>query len=86
MNKRPYTRAEIARLGDEFFDRVVAPGKTPDQDRLFVAIDIDSGAFEIAADELSAARAVLALHPDAQLWLRRVGAPYLHRFCSPLRL
>ena len=76
----PYTRAEIARLGDELFDRVVAPGTTPDQDRLFVAIDVDSGAFEIAADELSAGRAVLARHPDAQLWLRRVGMPYLHRF------
>lgn len=81
----PHTRSEIARLGDELFDRVVAPGTTPDQDRLFVAIDVDSGAFEIAADELSAGRAVLARHPDAQLWLRRVGEPYLHRFSPRVR-
>jgi hypothetical protein len=80
-----HTRSEIARLGDELFDRVVAPATTPDQDRLFVAIDVDSGAFEIAADELSAGRAVLARHPDAQIWLRRVGEPYLHRFSPRVR-
>lgn len=85
MQKTPYTRDEIARLGDELFDRVVAPGTTPEQDRMFVAIDVESGAFEIASDELSAGRAVLALHPEAQLWLRRVGEPYLHRFSPRLR-
>ncbi|HST60728.1 MAG TPA: hypothetical protein VLK84_18655 [Longimicrobium sp.] len=85
MNKITHTRSEIARLGDELFDRVVAPGTTPDQDRLFVAIDVDSGAFEIDADELSAARRVRAGNPDAQIWLRRVGVPYLHRFSPRFR-
>jgi len=85
MSKIPYTRAEVARLGDELFDRVVAPGTTPDQDRLFVAIDVESGDFEIAADELSAAHRVLDRNPSAQLWLRRVGAPYLHQFSPRIR-
>lgn len=85
MYDMPYTRTEIARLGDELFDRVVAPQTTPDDAHLFVAIDVESGAFAIAADELSAAHRVLDRNPDAQLWLRRVGAPYLHQFSPRIR-
>lgn len=85
MVKLRYTPDEIARLGDELFDRVVAPRTTSEDAHLFVAVDVESGAFEIAPDELSAAHRLLDQNPDAQLWLRRVGAPYLHQFSPRLR-
>lgn len=80
MSNSRYTRAEIARLGDSMYDRIVAPRITARDASRFVAIDVDSGAFVIDADELTAARRLRAGNPDAQVWLRRVGAPYLHRF------
>ncbi|HEX2079179.1 MAG TPA: hypothetical protein VHG08_15750 [Longimicrobium sp.] len=74
-----YPLDELARLGDAIYDRDVAPNAMPVEGRQFVAIDVESGAYEIDGDELTAARRVLARNPDAQLWLRRVGWRYLHR-------
>jgi hypothetical protein len=75
-----YSPDEIARLGDSIYDREVAPHVVPEDAASFVAIDVDSGAYEIAPDELSAIDRLRARKLDAQVWLRRVGAPYTHRF------
>ena len=40
----------------------------------FVVIDIDTGAYEVDADELAASDRLLARYPDAQVWLRQVGS------------
>jgi hypothetical protein len=80
-----YTADEVARLGDELYDRVVAPRTAPRDAHLFVAIDVESGEYEIASDELVAAHRLLARNPEAQLWLRRVGAPYLYQSSPRVR-
>jgi hypothetical protein len=85
MDRRLYTPDEVAQLGDEIFDRVVAPRTTPQEGHLFVAIDVETGDFEIDRSELTAAHRVRARNPGAQLWLRRVGAPYLHQFSPRIR-
>jgi hypothetical protein len=75
-----YSPDEIARLGDSIYDRGVAPHVVSKDPVSFVAIHLDSGAYEIAPDELTAIDLLRARKPDAQVWLRRVGAPYTHRF------
>ncbi len=80
MSNWRYTSDEMARLGNALFDREVAPRITAQDASRFVAIDVDSGAFEIDADELSAVHRVRAGRPDSQIWLRRVSVPYLRRF------
>jgi hypothetical protein len=80
MVKLRYTPDEIARMGDALYDSVVAPRAASEGAGSFVAIDVDSGAYEIAPDELSAIDRLRARKPDGQVWLRRVGAPYTHRF------
>ena len=85
MVKLRYTPDEISRLGDELYERNVLPNITAEDGGRFVAIDVESGAFEIGADELSAAHGLLARKPDAQVWLQRVGVPYLHRFSPRIR-
>lgn len=75
-----YSREECARRGDEIYDREVLPKLKPEDAGKFVAIDIETGDYEIARDELSAADGVSARHPDAQLWLMRVGSRHLYRF------
>jgi hypothetical protein len=55
----------------------MAPRTTERHAGRFVAIDVDSGAFEVASDELAAAHGLRARYPAAQIWLRRVDVPYL---------
>lgn len=74
-----YSPDEVARLGDSIYDREVAPHATSEDAASFVAIDVDSSAYEIAPDELSAIDRLRSRKPDAQVWLRRVDAPYTHR-------
>ena len=50
-----------------------------------VALDVDTGAFEVAEDTLTASRRLLALHPDAQIWCVRIGHPAVHRFGPRVR-
>jgi hypothetical protein len=80
MVKLRYTPDEIARMGDSLYDSVVALRVAPDDDGQFVAIDVESGAYEIAPDELTAMDRLRARKPDAQLWLQRVGVTYTHHF------
>jgi hypothetical protein len=47
-----------------------------------VAIDIETGAFEIAKDSLTASDRLLEQYPDAQIWLGRVGYRAVHRVGS----
>lgn len=44
-----------------------------------MVVDIDTGAFEVAADDLSASRQMLAKHPGAVLYGLRVGQRAAYR-------
>jgi len=79
MVKRRHTAEELGRLGDALFEREVAPRVSTEDTSSFVAIDVESGAYEIDPDELTAIHRLLARKPDAQIWLRRVDKPYTHR-------
>ena len=75
-----YSKEEFARRGNEIFEREVRPRLSTQDDGKFVAIDIETGAFEIDADEIAASHRLLARNPEAQIWFRLVGAPYTRRF------
>ena len=75
-----YSKEEFARRGDEMYERKVLPFVQPANESEFVAIDIETGAYEIDADELTASDRLLARVPDAQIWLKRIGSRYLRRF------
>lgn len=76
----PFTLDEVARRGDEFYERDVLPRVTAADTGRIVAIDIESGAYAIDADQLAAGDRVLTRNPDAVLWFRRIGSDYVHRF------
>ena len=61
------------RRGQEIYDRVVKPKVRAEDKGKFCAIDIDSEDFEINANDYMAGENLLARHPDAQIWLMRVG-------------
>lgn len=74
-----YGREEVARRGDEIYEREVRPRLTT-EDQGFAAIDVDTGAYELGRDERTAIDHLLARQPGAQVWLRKIGSRYTHRF------
>jgi hypothetical protein len=81
MKTQPrYSKEEFARRGDEIYERAIRPTEEKGNEGRFVAIDIETGAYEINANELGASDRLLARVPNAQIWLRRIGSRYAHRF------
>jgi hypothetical protein len=78
--QRKYSKEEFARRGDAVYEREVRPHLKAKDKGKFVAVDIESGAYEIAKEELAAIDKLRARVPDAQTWLVRVGSPYVYRF------
>ena len=71
---------EHAQRGDEIYERTVVPHLRPEDQGKLVLIDVESGDYEMDRNENTAFNRLLARRPDAQVWLRRVGFDYVHRF------
>lgn len=77
--KRRYSKEEFAIRGDAVYEKDVRPQLKPADDGKFAAIDIDSGMYEIDADELKAGNRLRARIPEAQIWMVRIGHRSVHR-------
>ena len=65
---------EIARLGDEIYERDVRPLVKDAHDGEYVALDVDSGCWAVGNEVLDAAKRLRERQPDAlNVWLLRVG-------------
>jgi hypothetical protein len=81
-----YSAEEFATRGEAIFARDIEPHVRSENPRDFVLIDIESGDYEVDADDDAASDRLLARRPDAQVWMRRVGSPYGYYFgFRPLR-
>lgn len=74
------SKEKHARRGTEIYEQQVRPKVEAGNHGKIVAIDVDSGDFEMADQTLLAAERLLARRPDAQIWLVRVGHRGVHRF------
>ncbi|HEY7494563.1 MAG TPA: hypothetical protein VIH59_26125 [Candidatus Tectomicrobia bacterium] len=74
-----YWAEETARRGDEIYERTIRAQVEVTHHGEVVAIDIETGAYAIDDTALAAARRLRAQHPDATMWLVRVGHRALHR-------
>ena len=81
----PYDREEVARIGDETYERNVLPNLGPEDEGKFALIDVQTGDYEVDRDEIAASDRLLARHPDAQVWTRQVGSRYARRFGPRLK-
>ena len=81
MNTQPrYSKEEFARRGDAIYDDQLRPVLEKANEGKFVAIDIETGAYEVDSDELAASDRLVARGPNAQIWLRRIGSRYARHF------
>ena len=74
------SKEEHARLGADIYEQRVRPQVESGNHGRIVAIDVDTGEFEVADDTLTAAERLLARLPDAQIWFVRIGHRGVHRF------
>ncbi len=77
--QRRYSKEEFARRGDAIYEEAIRPQLKAHDEGKFAAIDIESGELALDADELKACRKLRKRIPDAQIWMVRVGYPYVHR-------
>ena len=75
-----YSKEEYARRGNEIYERQVRPQVEEGNEGKIVALDIETGAFEVAEDTLTASDRLLARYPNAQPWFVRIGHHAVHRF------
>ncbi len=70
---------ELARLGAEMLERRVRPMLGPEDDGKFVAIDVQTGDYEVDEDDYAAVSRLHTRTPAAQVWLSRVGQSAAYR-------
>ena len=85
MIRQPrYSKEDHARKGEDIYWTRVHPFVKDLPPRTIVALDIDTGAFEVGEDGEVACDRLLARMPDAQVWSVRVGHCPVDRFGSRL--
>jgi hypothetical protein len=75
-----YSKEEFARCGSEIHESQVRSQVEAGNHGKIVAIDIETGVFEIADELLAASKHLLARLPDAQTWFVRIGHPAVDHF------
>ncbi len=75
-----FSKEEHARLGAAIYEQQVRPQVEAGNANKIVAIDVETGAFEVAEDTLTASERLLSRSPDAQIWCVRIGHRGVHRF------
>jgi hypothetical protein len=79
-NQLRYSKEEFARRGNEIYESQLRSQVEEENHGKIVAIDIETGAFEIANDTMTASDRLLERLPDAQIWCIRIGYKGVHRF------
>ncbi len=74
------SREETARIGKEIYERDIRPLVEADHHGEVVAIDVGSGSYALGKNAIVASDGLRSQHPDAQVWLMRVGHRTLYRF------
>lgn len=75
-----YSKEEFAQKGDRWYETHIRPQIEADNRGKIVAIDIETGAFEMGDDTMMATEKLYQRLPDAQPWVIRIGYRAVHRF------
>jgi hypothetical protein len=75
-----YGKEEFARRGDEIYESQARPQVEANNHGKIVAIDIETGAFELAEDTMTATRRLYEHLPNAQPWVIRIAYRAVHQF------
>ena len=76
----PRSREETARRGNEIYERDIRHLVEADHHGEVIAIDVGSGSYALGDNAIAASEGLRGQHPDAQVWLMRVGHRALYHF------
>ena len=77
-----YSKEEFAQRGNNIYETKVRPLIEVGNHGKIVAIDIETGAFEVADTTIAATDGLYERYPDAQPWVIRIGHRAVYRFSS----
>jgi hypothetical protein len=77
-----YSKEEFAQRGAALYESEVRAQVEAGNHGKIVAIDIETGSFELADDTIAATDQLYARVPDAQPWVIRIGHRTVYRFGS----
>ena len=75
-----YSKEEFTQRGDYLYETQIKSQIKAGNNNKIVAIDIDTGSFEVADEILTATDRLFERIPDAQPWIVRIGHRAVHRF------
>jgi hypothetical protein len=75
-----YSKEEFAQRGDALYESQIRSQVEEGNHGKIVAIDLETGAFEVDRNEIVACERLEAKHPDAQIWIVRIGSRHVRRF------
>jgi hypothetical protein len=78
--KRRHSKEEFTRRGNAIYEKDILPTLTAKDVGKFLAIDIETGEYATASDEMKAGDKLLARFPEAQIWMVRIGYATTHTF------
>ena len=84
--ERRYSQEETAQRGDAIYEERIRPILKPQDRGRIVAIDIETGDYEIADQVILAGDKLHSRNPNAQTWFVRVGFRHVYRFGGGVRV
>lgn len=79
VNKRRFSKEEFARRGDAIVEGKVRPNLPQADEDKFIAIDIETGEYELDKNEMKAVDRLRKRVSDPQIWLVHITLGCLHR-------
>ena len=74
-----YPHGTIAARGEEIYHQQLRKKVESKHNGEFLTIDIETGDYEIDADEVVSSTRLLEKHPEAVIYCLRIGFPAAHR-------
>jgi peptide subunit release factor RF-3 len=82
VRERRYSKEELARRGQELYESQIRQQVEAGNEGKIVAIDIETGEFEVGDTVMTATDQLFERQPDAQPWTLRIGYSAVYHFGS----
>jgi hypothetical protein len=80
VRQRRYSKEEMARRGQELYESGIRQQVEAGNEDKIVAIDIETGDFEVDENIIPATNRLFEKRPDAQPWIIRIGHRAVYHF------
>ncbi len=82
--QRRYSKEELTQRGQAHYESGIQQQVESGNEGKIVAIDIETGDFEVAETIVLATNPLFDRHPNAQPWVIRIGHRAVYHFGAPL--